>query len=131
MGTSLPWRTRGADNGFSLIEVLVALVILSVGILGLSRASVSLLSVNAINADRVVAASLIQDRLETIKRSGYARATVTSYTEEYGTIANYSGYRRATTMALNTPATNMKTVTVTVSWQGNRHSLSASTILAQ
>lgn len=130
MTTSRPWRTRGSDNGFSLIEVLVALVILSIGMLGLSRASVSLTSVNAINADRIVAASLIQDRLEAIKRAGY-RATVTSYTEEYGTIANYSGYRRATTMALNTPATNMKTVTVTVSWQGNRHSLSASTILAQ
>jgi hypothetical protein len=44
---------------------------------------------------------------------------------------DYSTYKCVTSVAANTPATNMKTVTVTVFWQNDRHALSAATILAE
>ena len=122
---------KGVDSGFTLIEVLVALVVLTIGVLGISQASLAVVKANANNERRTIAISLVQSRLESIKRAAYAGATTASSTENYGTIANYGGYRRVTSVAFNTPATNMKTITVTVSWEQNHHALSASTILAQ
>ncbi len=119
------------QHGLSLVEMLVALVVLSIALLGMSRATVSMITVHTVNERLAHASALLQDRMETIKHSGYSGAATVSSTEDYGTIAQYSTYKRVTTVAVNTPATNMKTVTVTVSWQNGQHTLTASTILAE
>ena len=117
-------------HGFTLTEALVAIVVLSIGMLGLSRMTVSTITVNTVNARLAKASALLQDRMERLKQSGYAGAATVSSTEAYGTIPQYSTYQRVTSVAVDTPAANMKTVTVTVSWPKN-HTLSASTILAE
>jgi type IV pilus assembly protein PilV len=119
------------QHGFTLIELLVALTVLSIGMVGMSRLTVSTVSVHTANARLANAAALLQDRLERLKKSGYAGAATVSSTEGYGTIPQYSTYKRVTSVAINSPATNMKTVTVTVSWQNDQHTLSASTIVAE
>ena len=119
------------QHGFTLIEMLVALVVLSIGLLGMSRATVAMLTVQTENQRLAHASALLQDRMETLKHSGYKGAATVSSTEAYGTIPQYSTYKRVTSVAVNTPAANMKTVTVTVSWQNDKHTLSASTILAE
>jgi len=119
------------NKGFTLIEILVSLVVLAIGMLGLSRITITAINVNAANERRTIASTLMQDRMESIKQSGYSGATNASTTENYGYVPNYSAYKRVTTIALNTPVTNMKTVTVAVFWDHDKHSLSATTILAQ
>jgi len=119
------------QHGFSLIEMLIALVVLSIALLGMSRASVSMITVHTANERSAHASALLQDRMETLKHAGYSGAATVSSTEAYGTIPQYSTYKRVTTVAVATPAANMKTVTVTVSWQNDRHTLSASTMLAE
>lgn len=119
------------NQGFTLIEVLVSLVVLAIGMLGLSHITIATVNVNAFNKRHTIASALVQDRMESIKKSGYAGATSASYAEEYGTIQNHNAYKRVTTIAFNTPGTNMRTVTVTVFWENDKHSLRATTILAQ
>jgi prepilin-type N-terminal cleavage/methylation domain-containing protein len=119
------------QHGFSLIEMLIALVVLSIALLGMSRASVSMITVHTENERLARASALLQDRMETLKHSGYSGVATVSSTEAYGTISQYSTYKRVTTVAVDTPAANMKTVTVTIYWQNDRHTLSASTILAE
>src|SRR5262245_10042692 len=119
------------QHGFSLTELLIALVVLSVALLGLSRATVSMLTVHTANERSAHAAALLQDRIEKLKHSSYSGAATVSSTEGYGTIPQYSTYKRVTTVAANTPAANMKTVTVTVYWQNDLHTLSTSIILAE
>jgi prepilin-type N-terminal cleavage/methylation domain-containing protein len=132
---------RSHAPGFTLIEVLVALVVLSIGMLGMSRITVSTIAVHTANEHLAEASALLQDSLERIKKAGYASATAGTVTDPYhsmasystygGTTFNYSLYKRVTSVAAQSPATNMKTVTVTVFWQQDQQALSASTILAQ
>jgi type IV pilus assembly protein PilV len=121
----------GSTRGFSLIEVLIALIVLSIGLLGLVRITVTSITITSENKLALNAAALVQDRIERMRQTGYSGATAPSTTEAYGTIPNASAYKRVTSVAVNTPATNMKTITVTVSWQHDTKSLMASLILGQ
>ncbi len=143
------WRAHGLmklhhrhhQRGFTLIEVLIAIVVLSIGMLGTSRITVSTVSVHTANERLAKASALLQDSMERIKESGYGGANSGTVTDNYGSMSsyntygnttfNYSIYKRVTSVAANTPATNMKTVTVTVFWQNDRQALSASTIVAE
>ena len=131
---------RYKQHGFTLIETLVAIVVLSLGMLGMSRLTVSTVSVQAANERLAKASALLQDSLERIKQAGYKSALPGTVTNDYGsmlsysengTTSNYGIYKRVTSIAANTPAINMKTVTVTVFWQHDQQALSTSTILAQ
>ncbi|MDA8179118.1 MAG: prepilin-type N-terminal cleavage/methylation domain-containing protein [Desulfobacteria bacterium] len=53
-----------AQGGFSLIEVLVALTILAVGLLGLAMFQITAIKGNAIASKWTVATELAQDRIE-------------------------------------------------------------------
>ena len=128
-------------HGFTLIEMLIAIVVLAIGMLGLSRMTVATVSVHTATERLARASALLQDSMERIKQAGYGGATPGTVTDAYGALSsystsggttfNYSSYKRVTSIVANTPATNMKTVTVTVSWQHDQQALSASTIVAQ
>ena len=126
------------SRGFTLLEIMVALVVLAIGMLGLSRLSIANIDINVTNKNALIASVLLQDHMESIKQAGYARATNPSTTEDYGQVPDSNGsfdtyrpYKRVTSIALNTPATNIKTVTVTVYWGRDKYSLSGSMILGQ
>lgn len=59
------------QEGFSLIEVLVALVILAVGLLGLALFQTTAIKGNAIAAKWTVATELAQDRLEKFRHANW------------------------------------------------------------
>jgi prepilin-type N-terminal cleavage/methylation domain-containing protein len=134
---------RSQQHGFTLMEVLVALVVLSIGMLGMSRLTVSTVSVHRANDRLAKASALLQDSMERIKHTGYSYggAVTNAVTNDYGSLSsyntyggttfNYSLFKRVTSVAAQSPATNMKTVTVTIFWQNDQQALSASTIIAQ
>src|SRR6266446_2708595 len=72
------------QHGFTLIEMFVALVVLAIALLGMSRASVSMITLHTATERLAHASALLQDRIETLKHSGYGGAV--SCTEDYSTI---------------------------------------------
>jgi type IV pilus assembly protein PilV len=118
-------------NGFTLIEILIATVIITVATLGVASLTGGVIRGNSFSNQLTTATTLAQDRLEQVKRVSYANSGTIAGTEDYGIIANYSGYKRVTSVDNNTPASNMKTVTVIVYWDTDKHSVNLSTILAE
>jgi type IV pilus assembly protein PilV len=125
----------GDKNGFTLIEILIATVIITVASLGVATLTVGIMRENLSSNRLTTATTLAQDRLEHVKRLGYTYASTVSPTQNYGSIANYSEYKRETTVTNNTPMLKMKTVAVKVSWQlpwdNNERSVILGTILAE
>lgn len=121
------------DKGFSLIEVLVAIVILSIGLLGMAALTAGIIKGNKLSNEMTTATTLAQDKMEDIRRLGYSgtAASDTTVTENYGSITGYAAYKRITLTDVGNPGTNMKTITVTVFWDSDGHSVQVKTILAQ
>lgn len=106
-------------QGFTLIEVLIALMMLAVVFLGLSALTIAVSTGLSSSHTVTTAITLAQDRIEEIKNGGYAQATAANYpTEDYHTIPGYPQFRRTVTITTDSPIPNVKTVKVTVSWQG-------------
>jgi type IV pilus assembly protein PilV len=118
-------------NGFSLIEILIATVIITIVSLGIATLTVGIMRGNSFSKRLTTAATLVQDRLEDVKRLGYAKAGDAVGTQSYGSIASFSGYKRVVTVTNDAPAANMKTINVTVYWDADTHSATASTILSE
>jgi type IV pilus assembly protein PilV len=118
-------------KGFTLIEVLIATLVLAIGLLSLATLAGTVIRGNSFSNKMTTATTLAQDKMEEIKRLGYDNAGTAAGTENYGSIAGYSAYKRVTTVATGSPATGMKTVTVTVSWDADAHSVALKTILAE
>ena len=74
------------NRGFTLLEILIALVVLAIGMLGLSRLTIANIGVNSANKNALTASILLQDHMESIKRAGYAGANDALRTEDYNTI---------------------------------------------
>ncbi len=134
-------QRRLPQAGFTLVEVLVAMVLLAVGMLGASRISLASLNSATSNKHHVVAVSLVEDRFATARRVGYRSVGTLAGTENYGSIVytapppinsqvRYDGYRRVTAVANDVPAAPMRTITVTVFWAQDKHALSATTLMA-
>ena len=118
-----------SEKGFTLIEVLIATLVLAIGLLSLATLAGTVIRGNSFSNKMTAATTLAQEKLEDIQRQGYASAS--SATENYSSITGYEAYKRVTTVAADTPAAGMKTVTVTVSWDADAHSVVLKTILAE
>ncbi|RZB30604.1 MAG: hypothetical protein SRB1_02884 [Desulfobacteraceae bacterium Eth-SRB1] len=127
-------RRLGDNNsGFTLMEVLVAMVILTVGLLGTAALITGIINSNKLSNRISAATVLAQDKMEDVKRLGYSGmpASDTTTTEAYNSITNYSLYKRVTFTEVANPAAGMKKITVTVYWESDGHSVVLKTILAE
>lgn len=118
------------DNrkGFTLLELLIALVILSIGLLSLSEMQIIAIRENSFAQKLTEAIVLTQDKLEDLRRMGYTQVVAASTTPE--TLSG--GFTRTWTKDTLIPGTVR--VTVTCSWNdatGKSHSASLSTLIAQ
>ena len=59
-------------NGFSLLELIVALGILSIGFLSLSNLSISLMKANKYSQNKTAALQLAQEKMESIKTLSFS-----------------------------------------------------------
>ncbi len=120
-------------KGFTLLEILVALTLLATALLGMAGLTAALMQGNTFSNRLTVAATLAQDRLEDLTKLGYGNTPVeySEVTEEYNSIPNFPFYRRVTTIEVDEPDKDMKTVTVAVFWAADAHSVAPQTILTQ
>jgi type IV pilus assembly protein PilV len=118
-------------SGFTLIEILVATVIITIASSGIATLTVGVIQGNSFGKRLTTATVLAQDRIEQVKMMSYQNVGTLVGTENYGSIANYSGYKRITSVSNDTPTSNMKTVTVVVYGNAEKHLVNLSTILAE
>ena len=110
---------KKARQGFTLIEVLIAIVILSVGLLGMAALTVGIIHGNAFSKNLSTATTCAQDKMEDLRRLGYSgtSATTVTVTEAYNSITDYAVYKRETLTTVGSPEPRMKTITVKVYWK--------------
>jgi type IV pilus assembly protein PilV len=132
MRTRAETKTLNTGNkGFTLLEVLIAILILSVGLLGMASLTVGIIRGNKFSIDLSKAATLAQDKMEDIRRTGYTG--VTSETKAVLPSPD-DEYKREVAVTPDSPATNMKSINVKVYWGGSSkedHEVEIETILAQ
>ena len=123
------------NNGFTLIEVLVAIVILSIGLLGTAALITGIIKGNQVSNRITTATTCAQDMMEEIRRLGYSGIPCTTpgspSIESYNSITDYPLYKRVTEVDCISLPSGMKTITVTVYWNSDNSSIELKTILAQ
>lgn len=150
-------RARAQERGFTLIEVLLAIAILTIGVIGVGAtlavttsgigSSITFGQVAVTRGHYISAATMLaQERMEQVKRLTWDSTTnqfnanpPTGFADEgYDTITNYGNFRRQVRVTANTPDTNMNTITVTVFFRppresgvANEESVTIGTIIAR
>ena len=119
----------GNNKGFTLLEILIAITILCARLLGIATLTVGIIRGNLASSNITTATTLAQNQMEDIIRAGYNGAS--GKMESYGNITEFSQYKRVTVVDDNKPATDMKTVIVTVYWDSDAHSVVLRTILVK
>ena len=117
------------NKGFTLIEILIAITVFSIGLLGMATLTTGIIRGNLASNNLTTATVLAQEQMEDIIRDGYAKAS--GKDENYGSITDFSQYKRVTVVDDNKPETDMKIVTVTVYWDSDSHSVVLKTILTK
>jgi prepilin-type N-terminal cleavage/methylation domain-containing protein len=120
------------ENGISLIEVLVAMVIIAIGLLGLAPLVVLSIDANSMSQDALAACTLAKEKIETYENASLLPAL--PYEEQETNLDG--GYNRATRIWDNTVDTllpaDLCQVEVVISWQdklGVSRSATYSTLL--
>jgi prepilin-type N-terminal cleavage/methylation domain-containing protein len=116
-------------RGFTLVEIVVAIVLLAVGVLGSASLTAALMRSNRGVTNRTRAVETLRLKVEDLQSQNYAQVATGNDTATIGGIT----YNRAWTVTPNAPAANLKTITLTVTWgdrQGN-HTMSNQTIRGQ
>jgi type IV pilus modification protein PilV len=132
--TALPLKQQNKDTGFTLIEVLIAITIFAVGILGATSMQIMALHTNA-KANRTTEAyALASDKMEELFKEEYANITSSTSDEIIGDDAGEEVsdvYTLSWVVNDDTPDTDMKTITITVEWsyQGD-HTATISGVVA-
>lgn len=107
------------SNGFTLIEALLAILLLSVGLLGMSTLLHSVMGYNKYAETITTATTLAQDKMEAIKNTSFAGIvpeTPIKIDEEGDPVANGFYEREVTVTPDATFSTNVIQITVRVSW---------------
>jgi len=130
---------KKASPGFTLIEVLIAIVVLSVGLLGMAALSVGIIRGNAVSKNLSTASTLAQDKIEEIWEQGYSDVTAESKAPLSSPYENYE--RKVDVDTTTIPdvvgppllRVGMKIVTVTTYWtdQVGTHEVQLRTIRSQ
>ncbi len=115
------------NNGFTLIEILIALFILVVGLLGVISVATTVINGNAFGKEITTATTLAQDKMEELKGTDYTSIT------SGGPETQQSIYTRTWTVTSDSPVAGMKTIEVTVefTWKGTTHNVALKTIVAE
>ena len=102
-----------SNAGFTLIESMLTMVILSISMLALAGLQVNALRGNALSRRMATAVSVAEQKLEQLKNTFYTNIQSESATQITASNLNFTQQVTVT----NGPLANTKTVSVTVTWQ--------------
>ena len=104
---------------------MISLFILVTAMVGIISTSVVVIQSNSLSKTMTTATTLAKERMEILKNTKYANLIAGSDTVD-------STYTRTWTVANNSPATDMKQITVSVvwTWRGTSHTVSLESIAA-
>ena len=153
-------RLFSNEKGFTLLEILIAITILSVGLLALAEMTVYVIRSNTIGNKITKATVLAEDKLEQLRNLGYSDTQLSNGGDNNDVSTDiHSGApsfplftspdhtdtcdsscsvtisqtpQRVWNVADDTPASGMKTVTVIVGWKDSiNHFVALSTIIGE
>jgi len=121
---------RMGEHGFTLLEVIIAVTILAVGLLGMAALQATAIRGNAFGIRNTEAVALIEDRIEDYKSTPYASIAEGTVTETG--VGTFGMFTRTSTIQEHVPVTDTKTISVQVSWSDpGSHSFSYQTVVAK
>jgi type IV pilus assembly protein PilV len=112
------------QKGFTLLEVMISVIILSVALLALAGLQILSIRGNAFGGTMTEAITLARDKIEDLKRDDWDNVVAGSDTPP---VARGINYTRNWAVQV---AGQTKEVTVTVSWDNGNHQISMATVLA-
>ncbi len=105
------------QKGFTLLELLIALVILAIGLLGLAGLHVAAIKGNVSGFKLSTASAVAQERIEDLKAMDATAAALSAGIHADGNVAVQGiVYTRTYTIQDNTPVPGTSTITFTISW---------------
>lgn len=130
-------KTIGSEKGFTLLEVLVTILVFTIGMLGTLVLMTGVIRGNFFSRNITSATAIAQTTVENAQRAGYGG--VSSYiTDSTKVPAHVSlggvNFSQTATVVNGSPATGLKTVSVIVSWNEANNSprtIALETILAE
>ncbi len=111
---------KGLNNqkGFTLLELLIALTILAIGLLGLAGLHIAANKGNVSGFKLSTGTAVAQQRIEELKALSPSSAELSAGNHADDGSATIQGttYNRSYTIQDDTPVTGTSTITLTVSW---------------
>lgn len=125
-------RTK-REGGFTLIEMLIAVSILSAGLLALGTMQVSAISGGAYSSNVTEGSTLAADRLEKLLALPYTHEDLDATKNPHVETDPTTGRTVSWNVVDNVPMVNTKTITFTVQWtdRGIQKSVSIQRIIAR
>jgi len=113
------------EGGFTLVEVMIAILLLLVGLLGVAGVAATIIQANAFSRQVTTATTLAEERMEALKNTPYA-----SLAGGADTPAQFPGFSRTWQVIPDSPITDTSTVLVIVSftWKGQTRNVQLQTI---
>ena len=110
-------RQKNAANGFTLIEVLVAMSIFAIAVLGLAIGATTVMQANQTGLYTTIATNLAQDKLEELKAKTAANINTTGSPENNITVSGVPAkFNRSWVVTSDSPVAGVKRIDVTVTW---------------
>lgn len=110
------------EKGFTLLEVLMAVLLLTTGFMALSGAFSMGLFASGNSESLLLATHLDQEKMEEIRNKSYASVA----SETRAAVSGFPSFERE--VAVSTPLTNLKQVSVNVYWNNKGDELSTSLV---
>ena len=122
-------QSIGSNAGFTLVESMLTLAIMSMSLLALAGLQITALRGDALSRRITTAVSIAEQRIEQLKNTSYANIQAEAATQV--TASNLHFTRQV--IVTNGPLPNTKSVSVLVSWQdqSKTHMLPIATIIGQ
>lgn len=112
-------QKSGKNGGFTLIEILIAITIFAIGILGATSMQIMSLQTNAKANRKTEALAVASEQMETLINQDYADIDSSQNDVVIGDDANENVsdvYTLSWNVADDSPVNDTKTITVTVTW---------------
>jgi len=118
----LPSALKNDDSGFTLLEIFIAILLLTIGLLGTAALTTGVVRGNVDSRLLTSATAIAQSCLEENRRVGYASAGAVPSGGSNNCITggpstvSVNGVSFSRSLSIDSSVSNVKTLTVTVTW---------------